>query len=259
MLATDKTIKWRNKMKVEGKNPVKELLESGSTIEKIIVADGTKDQDVRELVSLAKQRGIRVEFADRRAMDKLSETGHHQGIIAISTEFKYAELEDVIAGARERGQDLLFVILDEVLDPHNLGSVIRVAECAGATAVIIPNRRSATVNETVVRTSAGATAYVPVVKVQNLNHAIEDLKKQNVWVYALDMDGDEMYGISLKGDIALVVGGEGTGVKRLTKELCDGVVKIPMFGKVNSLNASVSAGIVLYEAVRQRLNSRNKK
>ena len=148
----------------------------------------------------------------------------------------------------------MFIILDEVLDPHNLGSVIRVAECAGASAVIIPNRRSATVNETVVRTSAGATAYMPVVKVSNLNQTIEELKKQNVWVYAADMDGSPMCKTNLKGDIALVVGGEGTGVKQLTKKLCDAVISIPMFGKVNSLNASVSAGIVLYEAVRQRMN-----
>ena len=147
----------------------------------------------------------------------------------------------------------MFIVLDEVLDPHNLGSVIRVAECAGATGVIIPARRSATVNETVVRTSAGATAYMPVIKVNNLNQAIEEMKKQNIWVYAADMDGEQMYKTNLKGDIALVVGGEGTGVRDLTKKLCDGVISIPMYGKVNSLNASVSAGIVLYEAVRQRV------
>lgn len=240
-------------MKIEGKNPVKELLNSDKTIEKIMVADGTNDQEVRALVKIAKDKGVRVEYADKRAIDKLSETGHHQGILAIFSEFKYADLEDVIAGEREKGKDILFVILDEVLDPHNLGSVVRVAECAGASGVIIPNRRSATVNETVVRTSAGATAYMPIIKVSNLNQTIEELKKQNIWVYAADMDGDVMYKTNLKGDIALVIGGEGTGVKRLTKELCDSVVQIPMFGKVNSLNASVSAGIVLYEAVRQRL------
>ena len=241
-------------MKIEGKNPVKELLNSDQTIEKIMIADGTNDNEIRALQKLARDKGIKVEFADRRALDKVSETGHHQGIIAIYSDFKYAELNDVIKSEKLKNKDLLFIILDEVLDPHNLGSVIRVAECAGASAVIIPNRRSATVNETVVRTSAGATAYMPVVKVSNLNQTIEELKKQNVWVYAADMDGAPMTKTNLKGDIALVVGGEGTGVKKLTKQLCDAVVSIPMFGKVNSLNASVSAGIVLYEAVRQRIN-----
>ena len=240
-------------MKIEGKNPVNEILKSGSTIEKVMIADGITDPEVRAIQKIAREKGIKVEFADRRALDKLSETGHHQGVIAIYSDFEYADLRDVISAAKSKGEDLLFIILDEVLDPHNLGSVIRVAECAGATGVIIPNRRSATVNETVVRTSAGATAYVPVIKVSNLNQAIEELKKQNVWVYAADMDGEIMHKTNLKGDIALVVGGEGTGVKQLTKKLCDGVVAIPMFGRVNSLNASVSAGIVLYEAVRQRM------
>ena len=240
-------------MKAEGKNPVKELLGSGLTIEKITIANGTNDAEVRKLQQEARDRGIKIEFVDRKIMDKFSETGHHQGIIATYSDFEYANLDEVIYHSRSEGKDILFVILDEVLDPHNLGSVIRVAECAGATGVIIPARRSATVNETVIRTSAGATAYVPVIKVANLNQTIEELKKQNIWVYAADMDGEEMYKTNLTGDIALVVGGEGTGVKRLTKELCDGVVSIPMFGKVNSLNASVSAGIVLYEAVRQRI------
>ena len=239
-------------MKAEGKNPVKELVNSGATIEKISVADGNNDAEVRAIVKLAREKGIKVDFVDKRGLDKVSETKHHQGIIAFYTEFKYSDLNEVISNAKSNGEDLLFVILDEVLDPHNLGSVIRVAECAGATGVIIPARRSATVNETVIRTSAGATAYMPVIKVSNLNQTIEELKNKNVWVYAADMDGEPMGRANLKGDIALVVGGEGSGVHALTKKLCDGVVSIPMFGKVNSLNASVSAGIVLYEAVRQR-------
>ena len=240
-------------MKAEGKNPVRELLKSEENIEKVMIVDGTADAELRTIQKLARDRGLKVEFADRRALDKISETGHHQGVIAIYSDFKYADLKQTIKAAREKNQDILFVVLDEVLDPHNLGSVIRVAECAGATGVIIPNRRSATVNETVIRTSAGATAYVPVIKVSNLNQAIEEMKKENIWVYAADMDGGQMYKTNLKGDIALVIGGEGTGVKQLTKKLCDGVVSIPMFGKVNSLNASVSAGIVLYEAIRQRI------
>ena len=240
-------------MKIEGKNPVRELLKTDETIEKLMIVNGTNDAELRKFQQMAKDKGVKVEFADRRALDKLSETGHHQGVIACYTDFKYADLNETILRARNDGKDILFIVLDEVLDPHNLGSVIRVAECAGATGVIIPARRSATVNETVVRTSAGATAYMPVIKVNNLNQAIEEMKKQNIWVYAADMDGEQMYKTNLKGDIALVVGGEGTGVRDLTKKLCDGVISIPMYGKVNSLNASVSAGIVLYEAVRQRV------
>lgn len=239
-------------MKIEGKNPVRELLKTEETIEKIMIVNGTTDPELRQFQQIAKDKGIKVEFADKRAFDKISETGHHQGVIAFYTEFKYADLNEIISKSRNEGKEILFIVLDEVLDPHNLGSVIRVAECAGAMGVVIPNRRSATVNETVVRTSAGATAYMPVIKVNNLNQAIEIMKKQNIWVYAADMDGEDMHKTNLKGDIALVVGGEGTGVRELTKKLCDGVISIPMFGKVNSLNASVSAGIVLYEAVRQR-------
>ncbi len=239
-------------MKAEGKNPVRELLNSGATIEKISVENGSRDAEVRALVQIARDKGIKVDYVDRRGLEKVSDTNHHQGIIAFYTEFKYADLNEVISKTKAEGKDLLFVILDEVLDPHNLGAVIRVAECAGATGVIIPARRSATVNETVIRTSAGATAYVPVIKVSNLNQTIEELKKQNVWVYAADMDGSPMTKTNLKGDIALVIGGEGSGVHALTRKNCDGIISIPMFGKVNSLNASVSAGIVLYEAVRQR-------
>ncbi len=240
-------------MKIEGKNPVRELLKTDETIEKIMILNGTVDPEIRKFQQIAKDKNIKIEFVDKRVLDKTSETGHHQGVIAIHTDFKYADLNDTIQNARNNGKDILFVVLDEVLDPHNLGSVIRVAECAGATGVIIPNRRSATVNETVVRTSAGATAFMPVIKVNNLNQAIEEMKKQNVWVYAADMDGEQMYKTNLTGDIALVIGGEGTGVRDLTRKSCDGIISIPMFGNVNSLNASVSAGIVLYEAVRQRI------
>lgn len=240
-------------MKIEGKNPVRELLKTNETIEKIMILNGTADSELRKFQQQAKDKGIKLEFVNKQVLDKTSETGHHQGIIAIQNDFKYADLNETILQARNEGKDILFVVLDEVLDPHNLGSVIRVAECAGATGVIIPNRRSATVNETVVRTSAGATAFVPVIKVNNLSQAIEEMKRQNIWVYASDMDGEEIYKTNLTGDIALVVGGEGTGVRELTRKSCDGIIAIPMFGKVNSLNASVSAGIVLYEAVRQRI------
>ena len=239
-------------MKIEGKNPVKELLNSDETIEKIMIENGNSDGDLREIQKLARERGIKVEFVDKRGLDKISQTGHHQGVIAEQNSYKYFDLKEVIASEREKGKDILFVILDEILDPHNLGSIVRVAECAGASGVIISNRRSATVNETVVRTSAGATAYLPIIKVNNINNAIETLKKENIWVYALDMDGEEMYSASLTGDIALVVGSEGNGVGKLTRKICDGIISIPMFGKVNSLNASVSAGIGIYEVIRQR-------
>lgn len=243
-------------MKIEGKNPVKELLNTNMTIEKVLLLNGSNDGELRQIQKLARDKNVKVEFVDKRGLDRFSETGHHQGVIAEYSDYKYAELQEVIDKNKAQGKDLLFVILDEVLDPHNLGSVIRVAECAGASGVIIPSRRSACVNETVVRTSAGATAYMPVIKVNNINQTIEDLKSQNVWVYAADMDGEKMYSSNLCGDIALVIGGEGTGVHSLTRKLCDGIISIPMFGSVNSLNASVSAGIVLYEAVRQRLNNK---
>ncbi len=239
-------------MKIEGKNPVRELINAEGNIEKIMIADGTSDSELRLIQKIARDKGIKVEFVDRRALDKKSETGHHQGVIAIQSEFAYAELSEILKNVKKDDKDMLFIILDEINDPHNLGSIIRVAECAGATAVIIPNRRSATVNETVIRTSAGATAHIPVIKVANINSAIEELKENGVWVYALDMDGEVMYDANLTGNIGLVVGGEGSGVKPLTRKLCDDIISIPMFGKVNSLNASVSAGIGIYEVIRQR-------
>jgi len=239
-------------MQIEGKNQVRELLSTQKTIEKISILDGTRDEEVRSLSRAAKEAGAKIEFLDKRAMDKLSLTSHHQGIIATVTEFQYADLDVVISQAKSRGEDLLFVVLDGVSDPHNLGSVMRVAECAGVTAIIIPKNRAVSVNETVVRVSAGASEHVNVVKVTNINKTIDELKKQGVFVYAADMDGEEMYKTNLKGDIAIVVGSEGFGVSALTKKICDGVISIPMFGKVNSLNASVSAGIAVYEAVRQR-------
>lgn len=237
-------------MKIEGKNPVKELLNTDAKINKISILDGNSDSELRQIFRLARERGIRVEWVPKPALDRMSETKHHQGVIAEQNDFEYKDLQDVLN--EKRGKQMFFVLLDEILDPHNLGSIIRVAECAGLDGVIIPSRRSAEVNETVIRTSAGATAYIPIIKVQNLNSAIETLKKENVWIYALDMDGEDMSKTNLKGSIGLVVGSEGDGVHSLTRKLCDGVISIPMFGKVNSLNASVSAGIAIYEAVRQR-------
>jgi len=239
-------------MQIEGKNQVRELLNSDKTIEKLSILDGTKDEDIRAFARLAKERRVKVEYLDKRTMDKMSITSHHQGVIATATEFKYASLDDVVEKAKANGRDLLFLILDGVEDPHNLGSIMRVAECAGVTGIIIPKNRSVSVNETVVRVSVGASEHVNVIKVTNINSTIEELKKKGVFVFAADMDGQEMYSVNLKGDIAIVVGSEGFGVSALTRKLCDGIISIPMFGKVNSLNASVSAGVVIYEAVRQR-------
>lgn len=239
-------------MLAEGKNPVKEALNSGVTIEKILVLDKTQDSVIREQIKIARDKGIRVEFVQRQALDRLSETGHHQGIIAVTSEFKYSDLKDVIKQAKNQEKRMFFVLLDKLSDPHNLGSIIRTAECAEVTAVVIPARNSVLVNETVIRTSAGATSHVKVCKVGNLNDAINTLKDEGVFIYVTDMDGENMYKTNLKGHIGIVIGSEGNGVSSLTRKLADQVISIPMYGKINSLNASVSAGICMYEAVRQQ-------
>ena len=214
--------------------------------------DKINDNAIREQIKLARDRGIRVEFVQKQALDRLSETGHHQGIIAVTIEFTYSDLKDVINNAKEKEQRMFFVLLDKLSDPHNLGSILRTAECADVTAVIIPNRNSVLVNETVIRTSMGATSHVKVCKVGNLNDAINTLKEEGVFIYVADMDGDNIYTVNLTGNIGIVIGSEGNGVSSLTRKLADQVVSIPMFGKINSLNASVSAGICMYEAVRQQ-------
>lgn len=243
-------------MKVEGKNQVIELLKGDAEVEKIMLINGTQDAILRKIQQTAHDKQIKVEFVQKNVLDKISETEHHQGVIAFATEYKYYDLSEIIKKSKN-DENSLFIVLDEISDPHNLGAVARVAECAGATAVIIPNRRSATVNETVIRTSAGATSFVPIVKVTNLNSAIEELKNAGIWVYALDMDGESIYKTNLTGKTAIVVGSEGKGIRPLTKKLCDAVISIPMFGKINSLNASVSTGIAVYEYVRQNLKNLN--
>ena len=237
-------------MLAEGKNPVVEALKSGVTIEKILVLDKTDDNVIREQIKIARDRGIRVEFVQRQALDRLSKTGHHQGIIAFTSEFEYSDLDDVMKNNTYEGRRF-FILLDKLSDPHNLGSIIRTAECSGVTAVVIPNRNSVLVNETVMRASAGAINHVKVCKVGNLNDAIKKLKEDGVFVYVTDMDGENIYKTNLKGDIAIVIGSEGFGVSALTRKLADQVISIPMYGNINSLNASVSAGVCMYEAVRQ--------
>lgn len=235
-------------MRVEGKNPVKEILASGKSIDKLYVLDGTNDRELREFVASARTSKAKIEWVDRNTLDKLSTTGRHQGVIAEASEFEYQDLQEVLAGKT----DPLLLLLDGLEDPHNLGSCIRVAECVGATAVVIPSRHACLVNETVMRAAAGATAHMPVCKVGNLNDTIKWLKNNNVWVFGADMGGEVMYKADLTGGVAIVIGAEGKGLSPLTAKLCDKIISIPMHGKVDSLNASVSAAVLLYEAERQR-------
>lgn len=241
-------------MKIYGRNAVEEAIKSSATIDRLVVQKGLSDAGANKLINLAKERGIKIFFRDRDALDReCGETKtRHQGFIAEITDYRYYEPEDILAYADSRKEPPFIVILDGVEDPHNLGSVIRVAECAGVHGVIIPRHRAVSVNETVIKVSSGASAHMRVAKVTNINDAIDELKKRGVWVYAADMDGGDLYGAKLTGAAAFVVGGEGGGIKQLTRSKCDAAVRIPMFGKVNSLNASVAAGIVLYEYIRQK-------
>ena len=238
-------------MKIEGKNACREALQTETTIDKLLVQNGV---ECAELISLAKKRSVKIQYANKQVLDEQSVTKKHQGVILYTSDFKYSSVEEIISEAKNKGEDLLLVILDGIEDPHNLGSILRVAECAGVSGVIIPKHRAVPVNETVAKVSAGAVSRVKVARVTNINDEIKKLKEMGVFVFVADMDGAEMYKTHLTGDIALVVGSEGFGVSKLTKKLADGVVSIPMYGKINSLNASVSAGIVVYEAVRQRKN-----
>lgn len=236
-------------MQIEGKNAVRELFRSGKTIDKLIVQSDLRDKEISSLIKVARDSGVKVTNVTKSILDKESKTGKHQGVIAYVTDFIYAQLDDILDND---GKPRFILILDGVEDPHNLGSILRVAECAGVDGVIIGKHRCASVNETVCRVSAGASEHVKVARVTNINYAIEFLKENGVWIYAADMDGDSIYNTDLKGDVAIVIGSEGFGIHKVTKELCDGVISLPMFGKVNSLNASVATGVVSYEVVRQR-------
>lgn len=237
-------------MYIYGRNPVKEAYQAGKTVDKLFVQKGLNDPALSKVMKLAKDERTVISYADKAMLDKLSGGGNHQGVVAALTDFEYCELEDILAAAK--GEPLLVVLLDGITDPHNLGAILRSAECFGAHGVVIPKHRSATVNDTVIKVSSGAAEHIKVAKVTNINDAIRWLKEQNVWVYATDFDGKPPKSANLTGDIAIVVGSEGEGIHRLTKQLCDDVLTIPQYGEVNSLNASVATGIVLYEAVRQR-------
>ena len=239
-------------MKTEGRNAVKELLKTGKPIDKILMEKGAQGS-LSILFAEARKKNIRVQFVSREVLDKESADKRHQGVIAFAADYEYFDLDEIIAEKKsEKGG---FIILcDGIEDVHNLGSILRVAECAGADGVVIPKVGSASVTESVIRISAGAAEHIKVAKETNLNTAIEKLKKSGYWVYALEAGGEEIYKENFAGNVALVVGGEDSGVKRLTKEKCDKVLSIPLQGKVNSLNASVALGIAAYEVVRNRLS-----
>ena len=241
---------------IEGRNAVTEAFRSGKTIDKLFVLDGCQDGPVRTIIREAKKRDTIINYVAKERLDQMSETGKHQGVIAMAAAYEYAEVEDILALAAEKGEPPFIFLLDNIEDPHNLGAIIRTANLAGAHGVIIPKRRAVGLTATVARTSAGALNYTPVAKVTNLSKTIEDLKKQGMWFVCADMGGESMYHLNLTGPIGLVIGNEGEGVSRLVKEKCDYVASIPMKGDIDSLNASVATGVLAYEIVRQRLGEK---
>lgn len=232
-------------MKIEGRNSVLEALRSENVTVNSLLCEKGKNSDV---IALARKNGVKIQFADKSVLDKNSDGGKHQGYIADVTDFSYCETEDILSASDKH----FIVILDGINDPHNFGSIIRVCECAGVDGIIIGKNRQVAVTDTVVRCSAGAASHMKIARVANINNAIKQLQEAEVWVYACDMDGEEITSTNLTGSVALVIGGEGSGVGKLTKQLCDGVVSLKLKGKVNSLNASVACGIAVYEALRQR-------
>lgn len=236
-------------MLINGFNAVQEALDAGTTIEKIYIEKGAFSEKLRKISAIAKERKIRIFYLEKEELEAMAKM-KVQKVLAEITDYKYFTLDEILA---QNEKPHLILLLDGVQDPHNLGAIIRVADCAGATGVVIPRHRSVTVNDTVIKTSAGATAHVKIAKVTNINDTIRELQDRFITVFATDMEGDLIYDANLEGDVAIVIGGEGLGVKALTKKLADGIISLPQLGKINSLNASVAAGIVLYEAVRQRI------
>lgn len=238
---------------IEGRNAVIEAFRSGKTIDKVFVLDGCQDGPVRTVVKEAKKNDTIINFVSRERLDSMSQTGKHQGVIAYAAAYEYAEVEDILKAADEKGEAPFIFILDGIEDPHNLGAIIRTANLAGAHGVIIPKRRAVGLTASVARTSAGAVNYTPVAKVTNIGQTIDELKKTGMWFVCAAMDGELMYNLDLKGAIGLVIGSEGDGVSRLVREKCDFTASIPMRGNIDSLNASVAAGVLAYEIVRQRM------
>lgn len=242
----------QNEFRIEGRNAVIEAFRSGKPIDKIFILDGCQDGPIMTIKREAKKHNVLIKYVTRDRLDQLSETGKHQGVIAYGAAYEYAEVEDILAKAREKGEDPFIFILDNIEDPHNLGAIIRTANLAGAHGVIIPKNRAVGLTATVAKASAGALAYTPVAKVTNLAQTIEELKKEGIWFVCADMGGETMYKLNLTGPIGLVIGNEGSGVGRLVKDKCDFVASIPMKGDIDSLNASVAAGVLAFEIVRQR-------
>lgn len=239
---------------IEGRNAVLELLESGKDINKIYITKGEKHGSITKIIAQARERKIVTVEVEREKINQMAQTENAQGVIAIVPPFDYCEVEDILNEAKSKKEKAFILILDGIEDPHNLGSIIRTAETAGVHGIIIPKRRAAAVNSTVVKTSAGATSFMKVARVNNINETIKYLKENDVWIYGTDLETDKMYyDEDLTGNIAIVIGSEGFGMSKLVKENCDFLIKIPMKGKITSLNASVSAGIVMYEVVKQRI------
>ncbi|EQK46601.1 RNA 2'-O ribose methyltransferase substrate binding family protein [[Clostridium] bifermentans ATCC 638] len=241
---------------IEGRNPVIEAIKNDREIDKIMIANGAKEGSIKKITAMAKEKNIIIQYVDRNKLDEISTSHSHQGVIANVSEYKYFELDDLIQNAKDKGEDPFFIILDEITDPHNLGSIIRTADAVGAHGVIIPKRRSVHITPTVVKASAGAVEYVPVCKVTNIVNTIKTLKEHGLWIAAADMDGQTFYEQNLTGPIGLVIGSEGFGISRLVKKNCDYIVKMPMVGNVTSLNASVAGSILLYEIFKQRIGSK---
>ncbi|MDD6010690.1 MAG: 23S rRNA (guanosine(2251)-2'-O)-methyltransferase RlmB [Lachnospiraceae bacterium] len=243
---------------IEGRNPVIEAFRSGKVIDKLYILDGCNDGPIMTIKREAKKKDTFIKYVSRERLDMMSETGMHQGVIAYTAAYEYSELEDIFALAESKGEPPFVYILDNIEDPHNLGAIIRTANLSGAHGVIIPKNRAVGLTSTVARTSAGALNYTPVVRVTNITKTIEELKKKGMWFVCADMGGDTMYDLNLTGSIGLVIGNEGDGVSRLVKEACDYVASIPMKGDIDSLNASVAAGVLGFEIVRQRMNASKK-
>lgn len=242
-----------NELLVEGRNPVTEALRAGKPVDRVYILDGCKDGPVMTIKREAGKRNVQIKYVEKERLDRMSEIGRHQGVIASVAAYEYGTVEDILYLAREKGEPPFIILLDNIEDPHNLGAIIRTANLAGAHGVIIPKNRAVGLTAVVARTSAGALNYTPVARVANLTKTIEQLKDEGLWFVCADMDGTRMYDLNMKGPIGLVIGNEGTGVGRLVKEKCDMVAAIPMKGEIDSLNASVAAGILAYEIVRQRL------
>lgn len=242
---------------VAGRNAVMEALKGSRSVNKLMIANGSTEGSIKEIIAVAKEKGINIQYWDRSKLDSIARGIRHQGVLAQVAPVQYAELEDILQVAKDRNEPPFIVLLDELEDPHNLGAILRTADAAGVHGVLIPKHRSCPLSATVAKTSAGAVEYVPVARVGNLVQTIKKLKQEGLWVAAADMDGKDYYDTDLTGPLLLIIGSEGQGVGRLVKEQCDFVVRIPMVGKINSLNASVAGSILMYEAMKQRRKALN--